>query len=162
MTTRVVAALTLLAAGCSSGAPSPGAESAQGAITRIDSSAIVLESSQGIGDPTRAVIRDSAAWQAFWAQAHAQVEPAPPVPAVSFADSMLLVAALGTRSSGGYSVRIDSVARGTTLRVFVTAVSPGPGCVTTMAIAWPVQVARVARFDGSVDFVDAERVDTCR
>ena len=89
------------------------------------------------------------------------MEPVPPTPIVDFAGSMLLVAALGTRSHGGYAVTIDSVARGVTLRVFVTAIAPGPDCVTTMAITWPLQVVRVSRFDGSVDFVESERVQAC-
>jgi len=71
-------------------------------------------------------------------------------------------AALGTRSSGGYTVSIDSVARGATLRAFVTTVTPGPDCVTTMAINWPVQVVRVPRFDGSVEFIEVEQVRHCR
>ncbi len=150
-----------LTCACSSGAPIPGADAPAPAVTRIDSSAIVLASGQGLGDPTRAVIRDSTAWEAFWNQAHALVEPAPPVPAVNFEESMLLVAALGTRSTGGHAVMIDSVARGPTLRVFVTAVAPGADCMTTMSISWPVQVVRVPRFDGSVEFVEAERVQPC-
>jgi PrcB C-terminal len=156
------APLLVAIAACSGGAPTPGAEVAQPIVIHIDSTAVVLASGQGLGDPTRAVIRDSTAWTAFWTQAHALVEPAPPAPAVSFADSMLLVAALGTRSSGGYTVSIDSVARGATLRAFVTTVTPGPDCVTTMAINWPVQVVRVPRFDGSVEFIEVEQVRHCR
>jgi len=147
---------------CSGGAPTPGAEGPQPVITRIDSGAIVLAGGQGLGDPVRAVIRDSSEWSAFWGQAHALVEPAPPLPAVNFADSMLLVAALGTRATGGHVVTIDSVARGATLRAFVTTSTPGPDCMTTMAITWPVQVVRVSKFDGSVDFVEGEQVRPCR
>ena len=161
MTTRDAIAALGLSAACSGGAPPP-ADGAPASVSRLDSSAVVLNTGQGIGDPTRAVIRDSTTWKAFWAQAHAQIEPLPPLPAVNFADSMLLVAGLGTRSTGGLSVSIDSVARGTTLRVFVTAVTPGSNCMTTMAITWPVLVVRVPRFDGSVDSVEAEREETCR
>ncbi len=156
-----VAAIMALVGACSSGAPTPGADTPEPAVTRIDSTAVVLSSGHGLGDPTRAVIRDSTAWEAFWTQAHALMEPTPPTPAVDFTSSMLLVAALGTRSSGGHQVTIDSVARGATLRVFVTAVTPGPDCMTTMAITWPVQVVRVPRFDGSVEFVEGERVQPC-
>ena len=155
-------ALLVALAACSGGAPTPGAEGPQPVVTHIDSTAVVLASGQGLGDPTRAVIRDSTAWTVFWAQAHALVEPAPPTPPVNFADSMLLVAALGTRSSGGHVITIDSVARGATLRAFVTTVTPGPDCMTTMAITWPVQVVRVPRFEGSVEFIDGERVEPCR
>ncbi|MGH7631304.1 MAG: protease complex subunit PrcB family protein [Gemmatimonadales bacterium] len=158
---RALLALLPLAAACSGSAPVPGDEARQPAVTRIDSTAVVLATGQGLGDPSRAVIRDSTAWAAFWTQAHALVEPAPPVPAVDFDKEMLLVAALGTRSSGGHAVTIDSVARGATLRAFVTAVAPGADCMTTMAITWPVQVVRVPRFDGSVEFVEGERVQPC-
>ena len=161
MTARHAIAILVVSGACSGGAPTPGAESPQGSVTRIDSSAIVLSTGQGIGDPTRAVIRDSTEWETFWAQANAQVEPTPELPAVNFADSMLLVAGLGTRATGGHTVSIDSVARGTTLRVFVTSVTPGPRCMTTMAITWPVQVVRVPRFDGSVEFIEAEREQSC-
>jgi hypothetical protein len=161
MSRAVVRAMAVLLAACSSGGPTPGAETSQAVVTRIDSTAVVLATSHGVGDPTRAVIRDSTAWEAFWTEAHALMEPMPPIPAVDFTSSMLLVAALGTRSSGGHRVTIDSVARGATLRVFVTAVAPGPDCMTTLSITWPVQVVRVPRFDGSVEFVEAERVQPC-
>jgi hypothetical protein len=156
------AALVVALTACSSGAPTPGADGTQEVVTSIDSGAVVLSSGQGLGDPTRAVIRDSTAWAAFWNQAHALVEPAPLLPAVNFGDSMLLVAALGTRASGGHAVTIDSIARGASLRAFVTTATPGPDCMTTMAITWPVQVVRVPRFEGSVEFVESEQVRPCR
>jgi hypothetical protein len=155
-------ALAVAFAACSGGAPTPGAEAPEPVVTRIDSTAVLLASAQGLGDPTRAVIRDSTAWAVFWTQAHTLVEPTPPIPPVNFADSMLLVAALGTRSSGGHTVTVDSVARGATLRAFVTTVTPGPDCMATLAITWPVQVVRVPRFEGSVEFVEAEQVRPCR
>lgn len=153
-------ALPCAAAACAGDAPTPGSEVAP-VMSRIDSNAILLRSGRGLGDPTRAVIRDSATWVDFWNQAHALLEPAPAPPPVNFADSMLLIAALGTRATGGHSIGIDSVARGNTLRVFVTAIAPGPDCMTTMAISWPVQVVRVARFDGSVEFVESGRTEEC-
>ena len=158
---RGMAILLPFGAACSGGGPTPGGETSQAVVTRIDSTAVVLATSHGVGDPTRAIIRDSTAWEAFWTQAHGLMEPAPPTPAVDLTSSMLLVAALGTRSSGGHSVTIDSVARGPSLRVFVTSVTPGPDCMTTMSITWPVQVVRVPRFEGSVEFVEGERVQPC-
>jgi hypothetical protein len=149
-----------LAAGCTGAAPIPGSDAAP-VMSRIDSTQVLLRTGQGLGDPMRAVLRDSEAWEQFWSQAHSLLEPAPAPPSVNFADSMLLVAALGTRSTGGFSVAIDSVSRGSALRVFVTSIAPGPRCVSTMAISWPVQVVRVARFDGSVEFVEKERTEQC-
>ena len=157
---RVVLGALCLGAGCTGSAPTPGSDEAP-VMSRIDSSEVLLRTGQGLGDPTRAVIRDSLAWEQFWNQAHALLEPAPPPPSVNFADSMLLVAALGTRSTGGFSVAIDSVSRGSALRIFVTSIAPGPRCVSTMAISWPVQVVRVARVAGSVAFVESERTEQC-
>jgi hypothetical protein len=157
----LVPALGCLVAACSGSAPNPRSEPGA-VVSRIDSSEILLRTGRGLGDPTRTVIRDSVAWDEFWSQANALIEPAPALPPVNFADSMLLVAALGTQATGGNSVLIDSVARGTALRVFVTTVTPGPDCRTTLAITWPVQVVRVARFDGSVEFVEGEREEKCQ
>ncbi len=153
-------ALALLPA-CSGNAPETRAEPGA-VVSRIDSSEVLLRTGQGLGDPTRAVIRDSLAWTQFWIQANALIEPLPAVPPVNFADSMVLVAGSGTQATGGHTVLIDSVARGSVLRVFVTTVTPGRDCATTMAITWPVHVVRVARFEGSVEFVESERTEDCK
>jgi len=106
-----------------------------------DSSSILVESSYtGITDARLSVISDSAAWQAAWSEMFGTLAPQPPAPVVDFAAQSVLLVALGSRPTGGYSIRIDSVAHSATQNVvFVTDTSPGSGCLVTQAITTPVE-----------------------
>lgn len=82
----------------------------------------------GMATRQRLVIRDGAAWADVWKQITSPFQPVPPVPEVDFAKNVLILAAMGTRSSGGYSIAVDEVhivAGGA--RVSVTEVSPARG-----------------------------------
>ena len=153
-------ALTLALAGCPS-APRPEPD-ATGAAQPSPSDGMTGATQQGTrlyGAATSGftgaeelVIRDQAAWQAAWARVHEGMA-APPLPAVDFARDMVVLLALGERSSGGHAVRFDSLSvsgGGATVRY--TATSPGPGCMTTQAITAPIEVVRVARVAGAVRF----------
>ncbi|HEU5171419.1 MAG TPA: hypothetical protein VFU46_12815 [Gemmatimonadales bacterium] len=87
----------------------------------ISPSEVVLAmSASGVADELREVISDESAWRTPWTWVHALMEPEPPLPAVDFGASILLVAATGTRPTGGYAITIDSISQGTTLHAFVT------------------------------------------
>lgn len=107
-------------------------------------------------EPSRLVVRDEAAWAEAWATIHGTVSDPPPLPTVDFTSEMILVAALGPRSSGGYTVTFSAVAPvGDGLRATVQETAPGPGCVTAAVITSPVVAVRVPRVEGAVQFVDA-------
>ena len=108
------------------------------------------------------VVRDSATWATTWTKLLGSHNPKPPLPAVDFAREMIVVASMGTRSSGGYTIGIDSVfvARDT---VFfrVRETSPGSRCGTTAALTSPVGLARVERTDLPTSFVIDDVVSEC-
>lgn len=107
----------------------------------------------GLDDSARFVVRDAASWRARWDAINREMQPAPPVPAVDFSREMVVVAALGRRPSGGWSIVVDSaVWRGDAVEVFVRQLAPGRGCFTTAAISSPVDVVRVPRRDAPVRF----------
>lgn len=98
------------------------------------------------------VVRDRAAWEAAWQQLHNGLA-AEPLPAVDFTRDMVLLVAAGQRSTGGTSVRVDSVtagAGGALVRYTVT--EPGAGCMSTQVMTAPVEVVRVPRVAGAVRF----------
>ena len=108
----------------------------------------------GLAEPRRMVIRDAAAWGAFWAEATGP-HAAPAAPDVDFTRGMVLVAAMGTRPTGGYGISIESAYRGRGgLLVAVKHVSPAPGRMATQALTAPLDVVRVAQTDDQVTFVD--------
>lgn len=93
----------------------------------------------GVDRASRGVVRSQGEWQALWAQVVRGRQPTPATPAVDFEREMVIVAAMGTRATGGYAITVDSVtATPGALHVFVTERSPGRGCITTQAFTAPV------------------------
>ena len=86
----------------------------------------------------------------------------PLLPAVRFSKEMLVVASMGTRPTGGYTITIDSVwVAGDSLRVAVREQSPGPRCGTTAALSAPVALARLRRSELPVAFTSRPVVHDC-
>lgn len=111
---------------------------------------------------TTLVIRDEPSWQALWSRMNADRSPASPLPAVDFAKDTVLVAAAGTRPTGGFSVAItDAAESGGEVIVKATITSPGPGCIVTQALTSPVHVASIPRRDGPVKFQLKREVHNC-
>lgn len=116
----------------------------------------------GFQDPARLVIRDQKAWEDAWAiLTEPYVEPIA-TPEVDFETSMVLLAAMGWRSHGGYTIELSDAA--TTEDAFyasVTETSPGGMCATTQALVEPATVTRVPRFDGEVKFIENAKTVGC-
>ena len=132
------------------------------AITRLSTGPYSLTFYSAIGESERLVIRDNATWQSVWTSMWRNVSPTPALPNVDFTREMLIVAALGSRSTGGYSIVVDSaVMTSGELTVWVGTSSPGPRCLTTQAFTAPVDIARIQRIDAPVAFVDVPTVVQC-
>lgn len=149
----------LLAAACGSGGPTYAGEGrldVRGA-QRIEVRAVTAPIYySGIAARGRDVVRTQARWQAVWAQMWRNSRPQPDLPAVDFDHEAVVVAAMGSRSSGGYAITVDSAtATASDVFVFVTERSPGPGFVAAVITA-PVHVVaipadgRAVRFHESV------------
>lgn len=168
-----LAAVLVLAAACappqevSVDAMPPAGSSAAAADTfplrRFDESAATrFRYSSGLARPAREVARDAAAWSALWSRMTAGHHPATPAPAVDFGREMVLVAALGQRATGGYSVRIESVAdAGGELVARVVEQRPGPRCGTTQAVTSPADAVAVPRSSKPVRWVVREVAMEC-
>jgi hypothetical protein len=123
---------------------------------------LLRENTSGVTTRRRGVIQTADEWAAFWNQVYATRLPAPAVPAIDFGESTVIVAAMGSRSSGGYGIDLPEVGRvGTDYHVVVRETSPGSNCMTTAALTQPVVAARVARTDGRVSFIEREEVLRC-
>lgn len=116
----------------------------------------------GIEESRREVLVSEAEWEELWTRAHAHLSPAPEVPPVELDGHVLVLAALGTRNTGGYSVAIRGVARdGDDLVVWVEERRPGSGCFVTLALTAPLVVVRVPAFEGTARFVETEVTFSC-
>jgi len=131
-------------------------------LARLSSTPSSLSFYGGIGRPERLVVRDNATWHTVWASIWSGTAPMPATPNVDFTKEMVIVAALGSRSTGGYSIVVDSaMATSAGLVVWIGTSSPGARCVTTQAFSAPVDVARIQRIDEPVGFVDVPKVVQC-
>ena len=141
-----------------SAAPAAGADVRpdQPTLTRL-----VSATTSGFTEPAELVLRDAPALAEAWRTLHGGI-PAESPPAVDLARDMVVLVALGERSSGGHAVRVDGVsAAGDGATVRYTATRPGASCMTTMEITSPVDAVRVPRVDGAVRFERRDVVREC-
>ena len=152
----LVLAACAFAAGCASAGPSGGSDAEQ----RVQS--VISETQSGLATARREVIRDQASWARLWSEIHANLAPAPGLPAVDFAREMLIAVATGMRPSGGFSIEVTRVAtRGDRLEIAVLERCPDADAIVTQALTRPVAVVRVARLAQTPTFNDA-RTGACR
>jgi hypothetical protein len=107
-------------------------------------------------------VRSQAEWSAVWRTLRiTSVEPRPSAPDVEFAKFTMLVAALGTRPTGGYTVHIEyALDDGTAVHVSVLEIRPGNNCTVTTALIYPITIAIIPRNDLPVQFeVEAADLD---
>ena len=159
----LAAAVMIAAAACSSPAPPPGLSPV------TDRSRLYYNDSGGIADSTRRVIRGVQEWRRVWDQATSRQEDPPPLPAVDFEQSMVVLVAAG-RSSPGDRIRIDSVgvvrqstAGGGTEEVLEVQVRTVRACGDFQGETFPVEIVRIQDFGGPVTFAERnERGAGCR
>ncbi len=154
--TGLVLAASALLAACAAAAPRDAGDAGHPFET------LVAEIHSGLAEPRREVVRDAAGWSRLWADIHAGTTPAPPLPTVDFDRDMLIAVASGTRPSGGFSIKVRSVAtRGGRLEVVVLETCPAADAVVTTELTQPVEVVRLTKRTEPVAFQEA-RAGPCR
>ena len=156
----------LLAAACGAGGPTDTAEIRSEAPggERIELRALWPQPIHysGVEAPAREVVRTDAQWRAAWAQIHRHQQPAPAVPPVDFGREVVIVAAMGSRNTGGYTIGVDSAAAtAEAIHVFVTERSPGRTCVTTQALTAPLHAVAIPADGRAVRFHENAVVREC-
>jgi hypothetical protein len=156
VTERLASLLPLLAVLACSGSPTAPSGPAVSIAT------VVAASYSGIQPGRDEVIRDGIDWNRAWEEIHAHQSPRPALPAVDFGQEMLLLASLGARNNGCYSVTVVAVEEdGSRLRAVVEEATPSAGCACTEAVTRPVHVVRLARRSEPVDFVHRQTPMRC-
>jgi len=130
-------------------------------IVRLRSEPYSFSFVSGFDKQARVVVRDDATWQAVWTQIF-RGGTVPAIPSVDFSQEMVVVAAQGSISTGGYGILIEGASESVSgLSITVRSVSPGRRCFVTAAFTQPVDIARVPRRDGAVKFTERSEVSEC-
>jgi hypothetical protein len=123
---------------------------------------LLQEHSSGVNDSTRRVITDSTMFVQLWRSVYSRRGHEPAVPAVDFSREMVIVASMGARNTGGYTIAVDSVrTAGAEVQVFITSRIPGPTCGTTAAITQPVVMVAVPRAQLTARYVEQVTPTDC-
>ena len=151
MRRRFVAAAVCLACGAGLVACAFGAPPMSAALEPLESGG-----QSGVADRSFLVIGDARTFRALYASVHATRMSPPGPPDIEFDAHVVLVAFLGTRSTGGHRIGFGPVTvEGGVARVSVAEESPPAGVVLTQAITTPYAMATLARRDlNAVELVD--------
>lgn len=156
----------LLAAACGGGGPTGAVEIRSETVggQRIELRALFPQPVyySGVDAPAREVLRSEAQWQAAVSRIFRLQQPQPVAPAVDFGREAVVLAAMGTRNTGGYTITVDSAtATAEAIHVFVTERSPGRACVTTQALTAPVHAVAIPADGRAVQFHETVVVRAC-
>lgn len=158
----VVQTMMFLAAACARNeAASPDGSLGDRQSVFVPSQDVTLAQQTYSGYTTRerAVVQTASEWPAIWSKIHSGQSPEPAVVTPDFTNEDAVIAAMGEKNSGGYSITIDSVTRherGSV--VYVTEKSPSPSCITPAVITHPVHAVRAPRATGTYQW--RERTET--
>ncbi|MGI5524691.1 protease complex subunit PrcB family protein [Micromonospora sp. CA-259024] len=98
------------------------------------------------------VVRTQPEWEQRWQGLTIRHTPPPPPPAVDWTTEMVIFYVLGTKPSGGYSVRIDEIsARDGRLAVRVEESRPGRSCATAAVLTNPLDVVATRASDAPIE-----------
>ena len=114
-----------------------------------------------VGEPERRIVRNRAEWMTLWTSLHAGM-PAPPLPAVDFAQELVIFATMGTRPTGGFELDISGTRRvGNDLDVILVETVPAKDCMLTQAETAPTVIARVPRASWVIQFTVQRKTLRC-
>ena len=121
--------------------PTPGTDSGSStapgngeAAASVEVDTVYRAAVSGLFEGRREVIRSAEAWSATWAQIASVIAPAPAPPDVDFAESQVVVVALGARPSGGYDIELTSQALTQPVLVLAMTLSQGAVAITAERI----------------------------
>lgn len=128
----------------------------------IPTERLASEWTSGFEEADRRVIHNPIEWAIVWAKIYENRSPKPPLPSINFSKEQVIVAALGSQPSSGYSISITGATRTVgSITVRVERRSPGSGCGGLTVITHPVDVVKMPRTVGPVVFEETAIVRNC-
>lgn len=117
----------------------------------------------GFIEKQQLVIKNKTDFKTYWKEAYSNYLKVPELPEIDFSKKMLILVALGERTSGGFDVKIASIFEGqkNSLLINVKETAPGDNCVTTEALTYPYQLIETDYFAGKIIFNEEKEVINC-
>ena len=153
-----------LTAACSASEPSVQAEATSLSVTVLMDDELSVEAVEegamgAFAEEHREVITDAETFETRWSALHSHRTEVPEPPSVDFDERVVVLAALGQRSTGGYRITLDRAVHDTeegTVELTMREVRPGQGCMVQQVLTFPYLLATVEAVDASYEFVEGE------
>jgi hypothetical protein len=108
----------------------------------------------GIREVKQEVVKSADAWEKLWKQHATAAGESEKIPAVDFSKEMVVVATMGTKRTGGYTIEIVAVeAKDKALKITVKKTSPPPDAMTIQALTAPFHFVAVPKSNLKPEFV---------
>jgi hypothetical protein len=122
-------------------AEQPQPEKADSKPAPIELRALTKKNFSGIRTPMHLVITNQEAWEEVWALHASAQKPVPPAPQVDFSKEVVLLASLGQKNTGGYSIEITEVRpKRKKLEIIVHEIFPGDEVMTIQTLTAPIHM----------------------
>jgi len=107
----------------------------------------------GFTEETMIVIDNSYDYQKAFAVIYANLDQMPIMPDVDFNEYTVILAAFGTKNTGGFSISVDNILKYRRYyKVNIIETSPGSTCITNQMVTSPFQVIKVKKLFREVKF----------
>jgi len=114
----------------------------------------------GIREAKQEAVKSADAWEKLWKQHATTAGESEKIPAVDFSKEMVVVATMGTKRTGGYTIEIVGVeAKDKALRISVKKTSPPPDAFTVQALTAPFHFVAVPKSNLKPEFVEVKASD---
>ncbi len=108
------------------------------------------------------VINTNDEYQKLMQDVYKNMDQMPRIPVVDFTKNTLIAVFVGTRSTAGYLVSIDSISESSkNLNVEVLETTPGKNCMTSDVITAPYTIVKVPKTDKKAVFKYSQKVKDC-
>lgn len=146
--------------GMSLNAPPPGTPLLHWKLTQE------LPLASGPREAMQEVIEDEAAFRRFWGllyptRAYRGDVRQPAMPNIDFSREVVVVVALGQRSSGGFAIETNVTQGNGRVEVAVHHYAPGPYCIVTQLLTAPFVVLRMPKPSDPIVFLTRETIHAC-
>ena len=116
----------------------------------------------GFKTNTNLVISTQEEFLKIWDQAFAYYMNKETAPSIDFEKNVVLLVALGQKTSGGHTIKVSSVVetKDSTI-VNILKTSPGKSCMTAEVITYPYQIVQIEKPIKNIQFSAIEKVIDC-
>lgn len=115
---------------------------------------VILEGNySAISDKRELIINSEKDYQALMNDVYKNLDQLPKIPVVDFKKNSIVAVFIGSRNTGGYGVKIDSITElSGNLEVNVTETTPGKNCMVTDAITAPFVLLKIPKTEKRAEF----------